>query len=463
MTGVTYEGCFGDLRLNKRGSQLHIGLFRNSIQSIQQIAEHRAEQKGFYRFLRNDKVSEEKLIRELSQRCSKLAKDKVVLSIQDTTEINLRRHSKRVCTEKGLGDIVDKNGIGFFIHPSLVVDAATCTPIGFSNIKIWNRPIDMADKYARDYKHLPIEQKESNKWLESCTETKKCLKEAKSVIIVQDREGDIFEQFVRVPDENTFLLIRSCKNRLTDASEKLWERLESSTLLGTYELYISADARRQTVARTAIIEVRGVEINIKRPKNSARGEINACKIYAIEAKEVNSTVESPVHWRLATTWPISSFEDCANVIDWYTWRWQIEELFRSLKEEGYNIEASELESAMAIRKLSIMMMDVIVKVMQMRIAYNQPEQPLPIELVFDAPERECMKPLCRRLQGKTKKLSNPHAEDTLQWATWIIARMGGWKGYASQHPPGLTTLQEGLKQFYNTLNGWNLQKDVGTR
>jgi hypothetical protein len=463
MIRVTYEGCFGDKRVNKRGAELQSGLFRNSIHSIQQIAEHRAEQKGYYRFLRNDKVSEDKLIKELSERCSKLVKDKVVLSIQDTTEINLRRHSKRVNKEKGLGDVTDSNGIGFFIHPSLVVDAATCTPLGFSNIKIWNRPIDMADKHTRNYTHLPIEEKESNKWLESCTKTKTCLKEAKAVIIVQDREGDIFEQFARVPDENTFLLIRSAKDRLTDTDQKLWDRIGSSTLLGTYELYISADARRKTIARTATIEVRGVEVNIKRPKNTPKGEVNSCNIYAIEAKEVNSAVEEPVHWRLVTTWAINSFEDCASVIEWYTWRWQIEEVFRSLKEEGYNIEASELESAMSIRKLSIMMMDVIVKLMQMRLAYNQPEESLPIELVFDATEQECMPSLCKRLEGKTQKLANPHNKDTLQWATWIIARLGGWKGYASQRPPGLTTLQEGLKQFYITLDGWNLSKDVGTR
>ena len=463
MIQINYEGCFGDKRIDKRGAELHRGLFRNSVHSIQQIAEHRAEQKGYYRFLRNDKVSESKLVNELSERCGKLCEGRIVLSIQDTTQINLRQHSKRISKNNGIGDITDSKGIGFFMHPSLVVDAMTCTPIGLSDIHIWNRPFDMPSKEDRRYESLPIEDKESYKWIESSERTKKALKAATSVIIVQDREGDIFDQFTRVPDEKTFLLIRSSTNRTTDSNQKLWDRLGSSALLGSYELPISADSRRKTVARTAIIEVRGVQVDIKRPKNSSRGEVNVVSMYAIEAKEVNSMVEEPVHWRLITTWPVNSFDDCARVIDWYTWRWQIEELFRVLKEEGYNIEGSELESALAIRKLAIMMMDVIIKLMQMRIAYDRPEDEQQIETVFDEQEQECLIQISKRMEGKTQKLSNSNNPKNLKWATWVIARMGGWKGYASQRPPGLTALRQGLEQFYNTLIGWNLQKDVGTR
>ena len=441
---------------------MHRGLFQHSVHSIQQIAETRAEQKGYYRFLRNDKVSEEKLINELSGRCALQVKDKVVLSIQDTTEINLKKHAQRLNKDKGVGDTTADSGIGFFVHPSLVIDAATCTPIGFSDVHIWNRRINMPDKQMRNYSQLPVAEKESYKWTKSSLKTKAALSEAKAVIIVQDREGDIFDQFIGVPDDKTFLLIRSSKNRITETDQKLWDRLGSSAVLGTYELFISADTRRKTKERTATIEVRGIEVDIKRPKNSKREAVNIRKIYAIEAREVGSSCEEPVHWRLVTTWPVNSFDECACVIEWYTWRWQVEELFRSLKEEGYNIEASELENAMAIRKLVIMMMDVIVKLMQMRIAYNHREDGHPADTVFDTEDQQLMIPLCKRLEGKTQKLANPYKEGSLAWATWIIARLGGWKGYASQRPPGLTTLQEGLKRFYNMLIGSNLTKDVGT-
>ena len=62
----------------------------------------------------------------------------------------------------------------------------------------------MGDKHEREYTKLPIEQKESYKWIQGSDRSKEVLSKAKSVIIVQDREGDIFEQFAWVPDEKTF-------------------------------------------------------------------------------------------------------------------------------------------------------------------------------------------------------------------------------------------------------------------
>jgi len=44
----------------------------------------------------------------------------------------------------------------------------------------------------------------------------------------------------------------------------------------------------------------------------------------------------------------------------------------------------------------------------------------------------------------------------------VIARLGGWKGYASKRKPGITTLWIGLEKFYDTCNGWMLAKDVST-
>ena len=467
MIGVNYSKKFGDKRIEERGLDLHNGLFRNSVNSIQQIAQTRAEQKAYYRFLRNGKVTEDILVKELSDRCNILSKGKIVLAIQDTTEINLCKHRNRIDKKSGIGDMTDsKNGLGFMIHPSLVVDAINCFPLGFSHIKIWNREIDMADKHARDYPNLPIEEKESNKWPETCKETKDKLKDAEAIIIVQDREGDIYEQFAKVPDEKTFLLIRSKNDRRTDDKESLWSLLSQASVWGHYEVEVEADKRRKTLARTANVDVKCVKATVKRPKNHQNKELPASiELYAIEAKEVNSEVENPIHWRIVTTWPVEDFAGCSCVLEWYTWRWQIEELFRTLKKEGYNIEGSELENPWAIRKLAIMMMDIIIKLMQMRIAYNEPEmhQSSPAEVIFNKEEQQCLKEINRKLEGKTQKLKNPHPVNTLNWAVWSIARLGGWKGYKSQRPPGMTTLQMGLIKFFDIFNGWELSKDVGTR
>ena len=70
---------------------------------------------------------------------------------------------------------------------------------------------------------------------------------------------------------------------------------------------------------------------------------------------------------------------------------------------------------------------------------------------------------CKKLEGNTQKQKNPYKKSSLRYATWIIARLGGWKGYASERKPGITTLWVGLEKFYDTLNGYMLLKDVSTR
>lgn len=468
MIKAKYEDCFGDKRIDNRGNQLHGRLFSGATRSIQAMACNRAEQKAFYRFLHNSKTTEKKLIAELTHRCHNLSKDKVVLSIQDTSEVNLSAHAGRIDNNSGIGDIDDsKGGIGFKIHPSFVVDAMTCFPIGFSDIRIWNRDVGMADKHEREYGKLPIEQKESYKWIAGSERSKEVLSKAQAVVIVQDREGDIFEQFTQIPDAKTFLLIRSRVNRYVGSNQKLWDALSKAEALGQYVLQLSADSHRKEPSREASIEVRCAEVQLQCPKGDKKNRSKVVTTYAIEAKEINlacSNTKEPVHWRLLTTWPVNSYADALQIIEWYSWRWLIEELFRMLKKEGFNIEASEMESGWAIRKLTVMMLDVVVKLMQMHIAYNCPEGESPeTAMIFTPQEQECLAALNKKAEGKTAALKNPYCSCQLKWAVWIIARTGGWKGYASQRPPGMTTLFKGLEKFYLTYDGWSLQKDVGTR
>jgi hypothetical protein len=252
MTSSTYCDCFGDKRIDKRGTELRKLLFVNATHNIQALSSTPKEQIGYYRFLHNKKSTEKKLIKEITSRCAKLSAGKLVLSIQGTTESNLFAHAGRLYTTEtedvkwGLGDIDDnKKGIGFKLHPSLVVDASNCFPIGFSDIHIWNRGADMADKYECKYNKLPIEKKESYKWIQSSNISKKVLSEAKSVIIVQDREGDIFEQWADIPDDKTFLLIRSQVDRKTPLMKSCGKHWHKQCVFGQYELHLAADSHRK--------------------------------------------------------------------------------------------------------------------------------------------------------------------------------------------------------------------------
>jgi Transposase DNA-binding len=461
MISVDYRGCFGDKRTEGRGRDLHRRLFSSGTRSIQGLSLSRAEQKAYYRFLHNDSVAELALINELRKRCSAGVRGKVVLSIQDTTEVNLSAHKGRLKADSGVGGIDDSKGIGFKLHPSLVVDAQSCYPLGFSSIKMWGRDLQKANKYTRKYQQEPLEGKESYKWLEASQQSKELLSDAAAVVIVQDREGDIFDQFLEIPDERTYLLVRSRVNRNVDSGEgKLWDSLSMAEKLGEYEVRLDSDSHGKTPARQARIEVRSVQTSIQ-----GKGKGKGVELYAVEALEVAAAGYEPVHWRLLTTWPVRSLEEARLVIEWYSWRWFIEELFRMLKKEGFNIEGSELETGWSIRKLTVMLMDTIIKLMQMQIAYNEPEEAnVPDSaLLFSEQQQQCLTVLNTKMEGKTKALKNPFTPGKLNHAVWIISRIGGWKGYESQRNPGMTTMFNGLKKFYDIYEGWMLIKDVGTR
>ena len=461
---TSYINVFGDLRLETRGEQFLNRLFVSGTRSIQQLSFSRAEQKAFYRLLSSDKVSEKKLIEEVRGRCGNSAKGKLVLAIQDSSDINLFKHRNRIDLTTGVGRIGshDFNQIGFNIHPSVVIDALNGFPLGFSDIRIWNRSMEKQDKNDRDYKKLPISDKESYKWIETSQRTKECLKDAEAIVIVQDREGDIFEQFETIPDQKTYLLVRSRENRILYDGSKLWDTLSNAPLAGTYTISIDSDSHSQEAARQAEIEVRYIKTAIKPPVKNKNS--NPQILYAIEAREINSIAKEPLLWRLLTTWPITDFDVAHMVIQWYTCRWLIEEIFRLLKKEGFDIEGSELESGWAIRKLCVMILDTVLKLTQMHIAYNSGEEiNIGTELCFSSEETECLTAMNVKAEGKTVALKNPFPQNSLKWAVWVIARTGGWKGYKSQRKPGMTTLMIGLGKFYNIFDGWSIQKDVGTR
>jgi len=465
----TFKESFGDKRLDERGNNFIGSLFRSGSHSIRQFSGSNADQKGNYRFLENKRTSEEAIIKSISNRCARAVKGKLVLSIQDTSEINLYKHKNRIKHDGSIGVTnAATNGLGFMIHPSLVVDASNCFPYGYGHVHLFNRKLEREPKQTRDqhgYKKLGIKEKESNKWLSSSQATKENLKEAAMVIIVQDREGDIYEQFATVPDERTHLLIRAKSNRTLPEGGKLFSKVNSGNVSGTYSLKIAGDKRKGQQKRTADMEVRFCEVEIKNSSRTAKDVVPKMKVYCVEAKEKNApSKKQGVCWRLVTTIQITTLEEALQIIEWYSWRWMIEEVFRILKKEGFDVEASELGCGKSIKKLCLLTLDAIIKIFQMRIVLSMDEEgEMPAEVSFNKTEIECLQMQCKRLEGKTAKQKNPYPKSSLRYATWVIARLGGWKGYASERKPGITTLWIGLEKFYDRFNGFMIAKDVYTR
>ncbi|MGF2015828.1 IS4 family transposase [Nostoc sp. DedVER01b] len=426
--------------------------------NIRQISRKRAEQVGYYRFLENQNVTIGELVRSLSDHCVLQVERKHILAISDTSEINLQSHVGRL-KASGLGVVGNNTDVGFYIHPTLILDAENGFPLGISAVQLWTRDINHADKHERNYQKLPIEQEESYKWLRSATDTQRCLSlgSAKVVTHIADRESDLYEEFATVPNRDNHVLVRARQDRrLAEQTQSLYTYLNQQPSEGTYTVDVPADSRIGRTAREALLIVRRAVVKIQRPdKLSTLDYPASVMLYAVEAVEVNPPVgQEPIHWRLLTTHQVICLEQALQVLRWYTWRWRIEQLFATLKTAGLNLEATQLESIAAIQRLTVLALSVAVRILQLIQGRDNPD--LPATVTFTDEQLQCLSTLVPTLEGKTRLQQNPYPPSSLAWATWIIARLGGWSGYKSQKPPGITTLIRGLYQFESTFFGWKL-------
>jgi len=459
---VNYAGRFFDKRLEDRGEEIMKQMVEKETAVLNQLSNNRAELVGASRFFNNSSVTEEALIKESAERCKNAVVGRHVLAIQDTSEVNYESHrGKLSLQDQNLGPVGNDKNIGFFIHPVFVLDRENAFPLGIADVHVWNRNWDKKTKKERNYSSQPIEEKESFRWL-FCSETsKKVLSESASITIVADREGDIYEEFVKVPDEKTDLVIRSLHDRkLHGSDEKLFEHLSHLEPIGTYDLEIKKTQSIRT-PRLAIMEVRYNQVKIARPENLNKTDYpEYVELYVIEARERADTIpegEEGVLWRILTTHEINSLSEALEVVYWYSLRWRIEELFRTLKSKGLDVESSQLETGAGLRKLVLMTLNAALIIMQL-VGDRDGEAGQPGNLVFNEEELECLKEVGRRYEGKTKLSKNPFEEYSLAWAAWIIGRMGGWKGYRKAGPTGPITMKRGLQKFSVLFEGWLLRE-----
>jgi hypothetical protein len=459
-----FKGTLPDHRLEVRAQKLARQLSQTPCSSIRKLSNNTAEHKANLRFLNNERVEEEALIKESSARVGQLVTDRHVLVVTDTCEVNMSGHKGRLKPDSGLGRS-DKSDTAhcFKLHPGMVMDSGNLNPLGFSWIKVFHREQEKPDRKTRNYKKQAIEEKESYKWIEVAQKSKEVLSEAATVTFIEDREGDIYEQFALIPDQKSHLIIRSRTTRKLANGNSLYAEVESAEVAGVYTIQVLTDKRKNQYRREATIELRYTSCEIKCPANIGnKGYPPSIKVTCVWAKETGN-VPNPISWRLLTTHSVENFGQALQVVYWYTVRWYIEQVFRLLKKQGFGIEESELESGWALRKLVVMQLSALLKILQMNIAYSQPEGGQPINEVFDSEQIEVLQKLEKKLQGNTQKLKNNNDPQTTKWATWVVARLGGWKGYDSQGSPGVIALKRGLERLGYIIEGIRLEKDVGTR
>lgn len=455
---------FNDIRLYSTWSLLQERLVSEQKLSIQQLSFHTSEAARFYRFLNNPRVNTEEIIKMNCSIKPEVLQDREVLCIGDSTSFNLSKRSGRIKDSSSLGVLQDGKTAGFFAHTHLALDAQSGSILGLADVLYWTRAKD--SKPSK--KSTPTQDKESYKWFMGAANAQKALNSARRISYVLDSEADNFELLHYLQNElEADFIIRSHHNRkvrVEDQELLLDACLEQSPLRASYQLDLPAlnhyswtsGKRIQRTARQATIEVRFEALQVKSPKGSKTS--TPLQLYIVEAKEVTSGLpkgEGPVCWRLWTTHQVDNAQTARSIIGYYLLRWIIEQLFRAMKKKGFNQEATELESVDAILKQTTMTFKAAAKVLQLVYARDQSNEQ-PIEQVFDQEEQKVLHKVNERLQGKTEKQKNPFPDHQLNWATWVIARLGGWKGYASHKPPGPLTIKRGLDKFSGIFEGYRI-------
>lgn len=417
------------------------------------------EQTAVERFFNNPRVSLEELISAMENECKSIdASGRHVLVLQDTTELNFHSHRGRFDDQDpDLGVLSDDRSIGLHAHPGLALDAQTQLPIGISYLRVYNYPLDRLKKHERNYTKQSIEEKYSHRWLEAVERSAENLASADQITVIGDRESDIYEVLSSSSLERVKLLIRSCWNRKVADGRKLEELIASEPIKRLVPLALGATASR--TARKALLQLKWCATAIKRPQKRAKileAYPDQIPVWVVDLNEVNPPAGEPaIHWRLFTTHTISSEAEALQIVEWYRQRWWIEELFRLIKTQGFRIEESQFSSGAALKKLITLTFQQALRVLTLKQARTSTH--IDANICFDEQEKHFLKVLQPKVEGRTQKQQNPYPTNTIAWATWIIARLGGWTpADMSKKPPGVITLRRGLETFQKKLEGWKL-------
>lgn len=406
------------------------------------------------------------MISKLQKDCEQRVLNKDVLVILDTTDIRLDKHLGRIKDLEGIG-LLDRNqfkaSYGFLLHPLYVMDLVDETPYGIADVKIFNRTFEAKQVSKAEKKHImwksPIEEKESYRWVGPCVTSKQTtLSKANTVTYVMDREGDIWEVYQRIPEQGGYLVVRSKTNRTIINKDgetiKLHDQLSEQEALGEYALNYTDNQGSKKKSR---ITVKAGRCNITSPKHKPKSISKP--MYYVEVKgERQNRKEQSLHWILWTNREVVNMEQALQIIDIYKKRWRVEVFFKLLKSDGYDIENCQLEKGKSIRKLTLILMEAAIKIQQLKAARSGQTQ-LQVKDVFTDCEIECLQLLNQKLEGKTDKQKNPNPPNHLSWASWVIARLAGWKDYYSKNnPPGNKTFADGLEKFDYLMIGYSIAK-----
>lgn len=448
-----------DARLNSRCGELAVQLATQPSEPINQACDDWADTKAAYRFFDNDKVTPERIRAPHHQRTvERIAQYKQVLAVQDTSFLNYTHHPQT----EGLGAIGNKrqHQRGFGMHSTLAVTTQGL-PLGLLAQAFFTRPEDEPAHRPEECRNLPIEEKESYRWLQAFAQTLTLVPPDVQVITVCDREADLYEMFAFAQERDAPLLVRASSDRalLEDEVRKLWPKVERQPVTGSLAVRIPGNGKRK--ARQATVLVRFTSVTLKPPWRPNGLKLAPVVLHAILVREEDLVpdVDEPIEWLLLTNTPVASFAEAQQVVEWYCCRWQIE-VFHKVLKSGCRVEECRLQTANRLYNW-VALMSVIAWRLHWMTYIHRCQPDLPCTAVLTTIE---WKALYTRIHKSTQW---PDTVPTVHQAVRWIARLGGFLGRKSDGEPGVTTLWRGWLRLQDIAATWDLVNEqtqlVGNR
>jgi hypothetical protein len=437
---------FFDERLKQRLYTLAADFFAQPGELIPQVCGGaRAKIKAAYRFFSNDRVDMQTLLRpHIETTIERIRPQPVVLAAQDTSTLVYTPHPP-----EGVGPIntTKDKAVGLLLHDTMAFTPEG-TPLGLLDIQVWAR--DPRRNRKKDQrKELPIEQKESMKWLTSF----RAVAEAQALcpdtmlVSVGDREADIYELFHEAyqdPD-GPKVLIRAERTRNRQVEqEHLWAKMAAEPLAGMQEVDVPAKTGRP--ARVAKLQVRVAQVRLSPPKNST---LPAVEVWAVYAREVDygPQVKKPIDWMLLTTVPTTDFEAACERLRWYSRRWGIEVYHRTLKS-GCRIQDRRLDDTQSLK--ACLAIDLVVAWRVYWLTMAGRETPgVPCDRFLEEEE-------WRVLAAWATNVLPPSEPPPIQEVTRWIGKLGGWFPRSKDDNPGTTCMWRGLLRLPSMVAGYLL-------
>lgn len=443
----TKTAALGDARLNRRFGNLLEMLIRKPMESIPGVSKGWSETKAAYRFFDHKAVTWETILQPHEDAVvERMRQEAVVLLPQDTTELD---YTNKLQT-KGLGKLCYERQQGLYLHPTLAVTPQRIC-LGIVNGQILIR--ESLGKNQRQ-EELPIEEKESLRWLESYRMAQALaerLPETK-LVSISDREGDIYEIFVEASrargSHQVHWIIRGNQDRclVTKADkekhEKLIGKVKQSEVLGMIEFDLPRAPDRK--ARRIRQEIRAQKVCLKPPYRKGQ-KLAEVEINVVIATEIDAPKGvKPIEWILLTSLPMDTCEQSLQVIEWYLCRWQIEIFFKILKA-GCQVEELQLQTLDRLKPCLALYMIIAWRILYLTMFARQfPE--MPCNILFEDEE-------WKTVYMVTYQRPAPQIPPSLNQMMRMIASLGGFLNRKHDTHPGPQTLWSGLQRVRDFIIG----------